>query len=941
VEEKINILLIEDNPADARILDYYLQESYTGMYSLVVADYLGKGLEYLENNTFSIIIVDLTLPDSFGLDTFTQIFEKSPDTPIIVLTGIEDESMGVNALKLGAQDFLVKGKVRSKGLRRSIKYSIERYKLLKELSENTRKLKEKTEDLSKEKQKLSEAQKLAHIGNWEWDISNNEISWSEELYNIFGLSPDEFHPNYENYIKLIHPEDRKLARKVIEEALRKALPFNFYHRILRKDGSVRTIQSRGEIIASTDGKPEKMLGTGQDVTERLHEEELEKLVLAATKSFNSVVIYDHAGRIEWVNEGFTRLSGYLIEDLKNTKGEILKHDDQQNLKSHNSVFKNVISSKKAITYENMNFAKDGNSYWMLTTLTPVLGKTGEVERVIGIGSDISLRKQIEEELIQANKIAEHSLLKGNKALDELMKAKKQLEETMIVKEQFLANMSHEIRTPMNAIVGFTSLLLKGDLSNDQKQYIEAIKTSGENLLVIINDILDFSRVQSGKITFEKIDFYLSQLISTLTELLLHKSIEKNIRLSTRIAENIPDRLLGDPTRLNQILLNLMGNAIKFTEKGEVKLNIELISSDAENVELKFSVTDTGIGIPEDKLSAIFEGFTQATNDTTRKYGGSGLGLTIVKQLIEAQGGSISVTSKQGEGSTFSFQLKFGVEKDQEIKKQTIKQVEMNEEGIEGLNILLVEDNHFNQILAQKVLSDWKCNVDTADNGLIALEKVKENNYDLILMDIQLPEMDGYEATRQIRKMMPAPKCDVPIMAMTAHAITGEADKCFASGMNDYISKPFDQKVLYSKIYQIAHKRQAPETNMNQVKPEKVIQKSNRDRIVDLRSLEELTDNDTGIMKQMIGVFQTQTSESLDKLEEAMKRRDWKTVYEMVHKIKPSVAFIGISRLKNTINDAEQFSSEQIHLEKLPEKVDNIITTCREAIKELDEVMNAM
>ncbi|MFL5752332.1 MAG: PAS domain-containing protein, partial [Bacteroidia bacterium] len=781
---------------------------------------------------------------------------------------------------------------------------------------------------------------LAHIGNWEWDLINNTISWSDELYNIFGRSYEEFKPNFENYIELIHPEDRKLAKKIIEESLKHKTPFNFYHRILRKDDTVRTIQSRGEVITDEQGKVIKMLGTGQDVTERLHEEELEKLVLAATKSFNSVVILDKEGKIEWVNEGFTKLSGYGLEDVKNTSGEILKHGNEKEISDQKALYAKVVSTKKPMTHEHRNFAKDNTEYWMLTTLTPVLGKNGEVERIIGIGSDISLRKQIEEELILANKVAEHSLMKGNKALDELMKAKKQLEETMAVKEQFLANMSHEIRTPMNAIVGFTELLLKTSLNTDQKQYIDAIKTSGENLLVIINDILDFSRVQSGKITFEKIDFHLSQLISTLTELVLQKSIEKNIRVSTKIAENIPDRLLGDPTRLNQILLNLMGNAVKFTEKGEVKLQVELLNKTEDNVELKFSVSDTGIGIPENKLSAIFEGFTQATNDTTRKYGGSGLGLTIVKQLIEAQGGSISVQSEVGKGSVFSFNLGFGLEKERVIKKKDTKEKEMDEGGIEGLEILLVEDNHFNQILAQKVLSDWKCKVDVADNGLIAVEKIEKKDYDLILMDIQLPEMDGYEATRHIREKMTPPKCNVPIMAMTAHAITGEADKCFEAGMNDYISKPFDQKVLYSKIYSIVHKNKVPLPKSNEQGPAKehIEKKAGPEKIVDLQALKELTDGDTAIMSQMISVFKTQTSESLNRLEEGVRSGNWKTVYEMVHKIKPSVDFIGIKQLKNVINEAEQYASEQSHLDALPVMITEITSVCREAIKELDEVV---
>ncbi len=280
----------------------------------------------------------------------------------------------------------------------------------------------------------------------------------------------------------------------------------------------------------------------------------------------------------------------------------------------------------------------------------MIGKSGEVERIIAIDSDITSRKEMEEELMNANRIAEHSLMKGNKALDQLMKAKKELEESMKVKEQFLANMSHEIRTPMNAIVGFTNLILKSKLKKEHEQYINAIKISGENLLVIINDILDFSKIQSGKFVFEQIELRISQVISTLTELILNKVIEKNIKLTKKIDKKIPDCLIGDPTRLNQILLNLIGNAIKFTEQGEIKITVDLISEIDNDVELKFSIIDTGIGISSDNLSVIFEGFTQASNETTRKYGGTGLGLTIVKQLVELQGGSIQVKSEMGKGS---------------------------------------------------------------------------------------------------------------------------------------------------------------------------------------------------------------------------------------------------------------------------------------------------
>lgn len=281
--------------------------------------------------------------------------------------------------------------------------------------------------------------------------------------------------------------------------------------------------------------------------------------------------------------------------------------------------------------------------------------------------------------------------------------------------------------------------------------------------------------------------------------------EKNLKIIQTIDKKIPDCLIGDPTRLNQILLNLIGNAIKFTEQGEVKIIVDLISEKEDSVELKFSIIDTGIGIPPDKQSVIFEGFTQASNETTRKYGGTGLGLAIVKHLVELQGGTVSLQSEAGKGSTFSVNLQFK-KSVLDCKTENIVEEDQKTEKFKELTILLVEDNVLNQILAKKVLTDWKWNVEIAENGLIALEKIKIKNFDLVLMDIQMPEMDGYDTTRNIRKMPDSSKNHVPIIAMTAHALVGESEKCIGAGMDEYISKPFDPKVLKSKILSVLNNK---------------------------------------------------------------------------------------------------------------------------------------
>jgi PAS domain S-box-containing protein len=923
--EKLNILLVEDNPGDARLIDIFMKEAFGGDYVLSICEDLASGLQRIKEHAFDIIIADLSLPDSDGLDTFKKIHEHAPEIPTIVLTGLEDESVGINAMKFGAQDFLIKGKLKSKGLKRSIDYSIERHKLLKELSKNANELKQKTEALLKEQLKLAEAQKLAHIGSWELDFKDFSFKWSDELYRIYGVDPKTFVPTIENFLEFIHPEDKENVLNIAQQS-----PIthhqNYYYRIIRKNGEIRTINGRGEPIFDEEGTLIRAIGTAQDVTERLHEEELEKLALAATKSYNSVIITDGFGKIEWANEGFTKLTGYTIEAVDSVN-KLLKRGDTAEIKKQTDFYESIRKEKKPVTYEHKNFAKDGREFWVITTLTPVLGITGEVERIIAIDSDITVRKQMEEELVLANKISEHLLKKGNKALNELLKTQKELKETMKVKEQFLANMSHEIRTPMNAIVGFTELILKTTLSTEQRQYIDAIKTSGQNLLVIINDILDFSKSQAGKLVFEQIDIQLSQAISTLIELMLPKSMQKNIRLSSKIDPKIPDLLIGDPTRLNQILLNLVSNAIKFTEEGEINIVIELLEEKEETVELLFSIKDTGIGIPKGKLNTIFEGFTQATNETTRKYGGTGLGLTIVKQLVEQQGGSITVDSEEGAGSNFSFKLTF--KKGCETKRKKLNEQKISPaKKVDDLKVLLVEDNYLNQVLATKVLTNWNWKVDVAENGAIAVNKLQKNDYDIILMDIQMPEMDGYEATRYIRKKLSPPKSTVPIMAMTAHAISGEIERCEQVGMNGYISKPFNEDHLYEKILTILNLDNTMEDNTN------TGTQMNEGRYTDLTYLKKLSKGDDDFVKQMISIFINQTPTAIQKMEADLSNKDWTSLRAVAHKMKPSFSFVGVTSLQEKIETIEDNAEKGTNANLIADMIAQVKEVSLKAVAEL-------
>ena len=374
------------------------------------------------------------------------------------------------------------------------------------------------------------------------------------------------------------------------------------------------------------------------------------------------------------------------------------------------------------------------------------------------------------------------------------------EDAVKAKQQFLSNMSHEIRTPMNAIIGFTHVVLKTDLNKEQKEYINAIKISGDALIVLINDILDLAKVDAGKMVFEQKPFNLCDAISTMLQLFEPKIKEKNLELVKEYDETIPAIVIGDPMRLRQIILNLMSNAVKFTAKGNITLRVRLLKENAEETTIEFELEDTGLGIREDRLEQVFNNFEQAGSETSSSYGGTGLGLAIVKQLVKHQGGTISVRSEFGKGSTFCFIMGF-VKTDLKEEKTTIgteknQNGSSKETGARDVKVLVAEDVSLNQLLIKIILLDFGFDVDIVANGKIAIEYLQKNTYDIVLMDLQMPEMNGFEATTYIRNTL---KSKIPIIALTADVTTVDVEKCIASGMNDYISKPIDEKLLYSKM----------------------------------------------------------------------------------------------------------------------------------------------
>jgi len=561
-----------------------------------------------------------------------------------------------------------------------------------------------------------------------------------------------------------------------------------------------------------------------------------------------------------------KLVHYIRETLKNKLVRIILHTGQPGAAPEESVI---------VDYDinDYRFKAEMTQRKLFITMTAGLRAF----------RDFAERQQAEKELQKHRDHLEKLVAERTKSAEE---AKLEAQSANQAKSLFLANMSHEIRTPMNAIKGLTQLALKTNLTVQQQDYLIKIESSSQALLEIINDILDYSKIEAGQLKMESINFYLDEALEQLNNMLGTRIEEKGLKLLLDIDETVPRSLVGDPLRLKQILINLTSNALKFTTKGCIQIQIELIEQKAEQVKLRFSITDTGIGISADTIPYLFDTFTQADASTTRKFGGTGLGLAICKRLTKMMGGELSVESQVDKGSRFIFTGVFCV--GQTEKNVLPAKKPLQTKPLQGARILLVEDNLINQQVAREIMESVGLVIDIANNGEEAVAVVNNVQFEAVLMDIQMPIMDGYEATRLIREK----QRELPIIAMTAHAMSGDKEKCLIVGMNDYITKPIDEAVLLHTLGKwIALREQRPMTHQK-------VDKLFPDELpgIDIAAgLKRLLGN-RELYHKLLRHFYRDYQDVSKKINEALQKGDFKSARYLVHTIKGTAGNLSIDNL---------------------------------------------
>ena len=745
------------------------------------------------------------------------------------------------------------------------------------------------------------------------------MDMNEALVKITGMSRSELiGSDFFNYFT----EPQK-ARNVYLEVFAKGSVADSPLTLRHKNGKLTDVLFNGSVYKDDRQNVLGVVIVARDVTSQKLASQYARSLIEA--SLDPLFTINIEGKITDMNKASVSITGVPGEKLIGTNFFDYFTEPQKAREVYQEVFAKGFVTDYPLTI------RDGKFTDVLFNGSVYTDDRGSVLGAVVVARDITEQKRIEKEMMEAKVFAELATLIAEEAKDKAERATLTAENAVKAKQQFLSNMSHEIRTPMNAIIGFTKVVLKTELTSKQKEYLSAIKMSGDSLIVLINDILDLAKVDAGKMVFEQTPFKMALSISAMLHLFETKIQEKNLILVKEYDKNIPDVLVGDPVRLHQIILNLVSNAVKFTAKGKITVSVRMLTQDEEKVTIEFSVKDTGIGIPEDKIGRIFENFQQASSGTSKIYGGTGLGLAIVKQLVEPQGGSIRVKSTIGEGSTFSFTLSF-LKTDAEAEIETYPDIDLEDTTIKNIRVLVAEDIPLNQLLMKTLLDDFGFERDIAPNGKIAIEKLQEKTFDVILMDLQMPEMNGFEATEYIRNTM---NSKIPIIALTADVTTVDLAKCRAVGMNDYIAKPVDERLLYNKIVGLVkkplHIKISESSDVNEISGGK------KSKCIDLEYLIRRTKSNPNLMMEMISAYLEQTPPLICTMKKSFQDKDWNLLYSSVHKMIPSFSIMGMSvDFENMAKKVQEYATTQKQSDGINDLVFQLGKVCTQACSELEE-----
>lgn len=754
------------------------------------------------------------------------------------------------------------------------------------------------------------------LGIYELDVASGEAHWDTNLYQIFELEPDTS-VNMELWQSFIHPDCRKDVLDKLNNSIRnKDAEIELDLRIITAKGNHKYILSKMLFLPDESGNTTRVIGANWDVTEKerakeelLHSERKMRALLQSTRE--GFYLYDTDLKLILINEQGERFAKMRSGKVPSIGQHVTEFTRPDEIESVIEILNKVLTGQ---THDiERNVQAEGNSLWLHLTYNPVK----EDNRIIGIclvARDVTELVHSREEMIAARQRAEQS---------------EQLQ------EQFLANMSHEIRTPLNGIVGMSNLLLNTPLNEEQQEFLRTILHSSDTLLFLINDILDLSKIKAGKFKIEKIPMNIFQVVEEAAAPFRAKAQEKGIRFSVMMDPFIPKTLSGDPHRLMQVLNNLLSNAIKFTQEGMVKLEVEVVDRDDDTAWLDIAVSDTGIGIDDEKLQFVFESFAQEGSDTARRFGGTGLGLAITKRLAELQGGTISVNSSKGKGSRFIVRVPYDIIKDVKSEipiPQTPKKENLD---FRGKRVMVVEDNQINQQVFSHLLKDYGIQVTLAGNGKQAIEILEAGaSYDLILLDLRMPEMDGFQTLAYMRQKL---KLQTPIIVLTASVLRDERQRCLDLGATDYLSKPIPRPVLQQRLSQLFSTPTAPPVNIQQPEPGTILREPVRE--IDMKTLLSLTDKK--VIHDVYNNYIQVVPAALEEMQKNTKQQNWDLVSEQAHKLKSSLNVINIKALTAILNEVEEKVADRQTPQDILPALEKGLKIYNEALPEITQKVTAV